>query len=308
MPAGEMDVRRVTLMLAGLLAVSLAQPGAVTPATAAPSVRPAAAAPAVAQGLAPRVTRGSWYLALGDSVTFGYQEPFVVPAPDYPRAASFRGYPEQLGTELHLRVANAACPGETSASLISGRPPSVGCEGAYRRAFPLHVRYRGSQLDYALNFLRRHRGVRLVSLMIGANDLFLCQATTPDGCASPAERAATLARVSRNVNRILSAIRRRARYCGQLVVVNYYTTDYATPSLVAPVVALNHTVDRAARPFGVRVANGFGEFRTASRRFANDPCVAGLLTRNPITGACGIHPSYAGQALLAKAVATATRL
>jgi lysophospholipase L1-like esterase len=92
------------------------------------------------------------------------------------------------------------------------------------------------------------------------------------------------------------------------VVVNYYTIDYTTSSLAAPIAALNRTVDRAARPFWVKVANGFGEFRTASRRFANQPCLAGLLTRDPLTGTCGVHPSYAGQALLAKAVATATRL
>ena len=83
----------------------------------------AIAAPgAVAKGKwsagATRVTAGSTYLALGDSVTFGYMEPGVVPAPDYHSAASFLAYPEQLGAELHLKVANAACPGETSASLI----------------------------------------------------------------------------------------------------------------------------------------------------------------------------------------------
>ncbi len=324
MLAGQMDLRRVSLMVAGLLAVALAWPGAAAPAAAriraaapaaariraaAPATASVRAAPAAASvGAAPRVSRGSWYLALGDSVTFGYQEPFVVPAPDYHRAASFRGYPEQLGTELHLRVANAACPGETSGSLISGRPPSLGCEGAYRRLFVLHVRYRGSQLAYAVSFLRRHRHARLVSLMIGANDLLRCEFTTADHCASPAERAATLAHVSRNVATILSAIRRRARYCGQLVVVNYYTSDYATPSLVAPIAALNRTVDRAARPFRVKIADGFGEFRTASRRFADNACLAGLLTRDPLTATCGIHPSYAGQALLAKAVATATHL
>ena len=107
------------------------------------------------------------------------------------------------------------------------------------------MRYRGSQLAYAVSFLRRHRHARLVSLMIGANDLLRCEFTTADHCASPAERAATLAHVSRNVATILSAIRRRARYCGQLVVVSYYTSDYATPSLVAPIAALNRTVDRA---------------------------------------------------------------
>jgi hypothetical protein len=43
--------------------------------------------------LAPAVTRGSVYLSLGDSVTFGYQEPTVVPAPNYHDASSFLGYP-----------------------------------------------------------------------------------------------------------------------------------------------------------------------------------------------------------------------
>jgi len=37
----------------------------------------------------PPITAGSRYLALGDSVTFGYQEPQVIPAPDYSNAASF---------------------------------------------------------------------------------------------------------------------------------------------------------------------------------------------------------------------------
>src|SRR5689334_1553471 len=60
------------------------------------------------------VTRGSTYLALGDSVTFGFEEPQVVPKPDYSNASSFLGYPELLGAELHINVANAACPGETS--------------------------------------------------------------------------------------------------------------------------------------------------------------------------------------------------
>jgi hypothetical protein len=37
------------------------------------------------------VVPGSQYLALGDSVTFGYMEPTVVPAPNYGDAASFPG-------------------------------------------------------------------------------------------------------------------------------------------------------------------------------------------------------------------------
>jgi lysophospholipase L1-like esterase len=74
-------------------------------------------------------------------------------------------------------------------------------------------------------------------------------------------------------------------------------------------VALNHAVDSAARPFGVEIASGFSEFKLASQRFGVNPCLAGLLTVDPTkpTLSCGVHPSYAGQALLAQALAKAIR-
>src|SRR5947209_479347 len=125
----------------------------------------------------PGLTPGSRYLALGDSVTFGYEESAVVPAPNYHDAASFISYPQLVGQALHLKVVNAACPGETAASLINPNGPSNGCESTpkapnvgYRRSFPLHVSYKGSQLAFAVAYLRAHPDTRLVSLMIGAND------------------------------------------------------------------------------------------------------------------------------------------
>jgi lysophospholipase L1-like esterase len=254
------------------------------------------------------VTAGSAYLALGDSVTFGYQEPTVVPAPDYMDAASFHGYPEQLGAELHVKVTNAACPGETSASLINPAAPNEGCEGAYRKMFPLHVHYTGSQLSFALGFLRRHRNVRLVSLMIGANDAFLCQGSTPDHCTSPSELRGLQAEISHNVGTILSSIRNKAHYRGQIAIVNYYSLNYASPATNAQSILLNTTVDKAAKPFHVEIADGYGEFKLASMRFGNQPCLAGLITELDATaGSCGIHPSFAGQTLLAAAVANAIK-
>src|SRR5436190_7262657 len=110
----------------------------------------------------PKVTPGSTYLALGDSVSFGYQEPQVVPAPNYAKASTFRGFPEHLARALHLRVFNASCPGESSASFLNTSAPSYGCENfpganiGYRKSAPLHVRYSGSQLSYAVSFLRKH--------------------------------------------------------------------------------------------------------------------------------------------------------
>src|SRR5215472_1068235 len=87
------------------------------------------------------------YLALGDSVAFGYVPPNAVPAPNYLDPHSLVGYPELLARQLHEHVANASCPGETSTSMLVAGAPSNGCENepgspiGYRTLFPLHVGY-----------------------------------------------------------------------------------------------------------------------------------------------------------------------
>jgi lysophospholipase L1-like esterase len=285
--------------LVGLLAL---------PAAAGAAVR---VAPARAQPVVP----GARYLALGDSVTFGYQEAQVVPAPNYHDASSFFGYPEQFGAQLRVNAANAACPGETSSSLINRNAISNGCEnilgkpGGYRTLYPLHVKYTGSQLAYGVSYLKAHRNVRLVSLMIGANDYFVCVETTADGCTSAAEVHAVLTKIAANVKTILSAIRNKAHYKGQLAIVNYYSVNYASPATNAQSAQLNQDVDLAAKPFGVEIADGFGALRLAAIHSGaqGNTCTAGLLTQLS-TGKCGIHPSYAGQALLAQALMKGVRL
>jgi lysophospholipase L1-like esterase len=269
-----------------------------------------------ASGITPQtpITPGSTYLALGDSVTFGYEESSVVPAPNYSDASSFLGYPEQLGAALHLNVVNAACPGETSASLIDTSAQSNGCENTpgkgavgYRTQFPLHVNYTGSQLAFAVNYLKTHHDVRLVSLMIGANDFFVCQETTADQCASLPEQAAVAASVATNVHTIVSAIRNQAHYNGQLAIVNYYSLDYSSATDNALSSTLNTTQDNAANPLRVEIADGFGELQAAAVHSGSNTCTAGLLTQLS-TGGCGIHPSYAGQALLAQSLEKVIRL
>src|SRR3712207_6770089 len=65
------------------------------------------------------------YLALGDSVPFGYRG--GEPPEAYQDAADFVGYPELVGEELGLEVLNASCPGETTASFLDAAAPSNGC-------------------------------------------------------------------------------------------------------------------------------------------------------------------------------------
>src|SRR3954451_11018487 len=111
------------------------------------------------------------YLALGDSVAFGLN-----PLLDFQNAASFVGYPESLARRLDLNLNNASCPGETSDGLISHTNPQLdnGCN-PYRANFLLHTRYSGSQLDFAVAYLLAHPRTRLVTIDVGANDLFLLQ-------------------------------------------------------------------------------------------------------------------------------------
>src|SRR5690349_3540661 len=67
------------------------------------------------------------YLALGDSVPFGFHNA-VNPA-IFLNPRNLVGYPELLAHEEHLRLANASCPGETTGSFINPRQDIFKCEG-----------------------------------------------------------------------------------------------------------------------------------------------------------------------------------
>jgi lysophospholipase L1-like esterase len=247
------------------------------------------------------------YLALGDSVAFGYQPPNATPPPNYLDAASFVGYPELAGQSLRYSVVNASCPGETTVSMIAAGGISNGCEnilgvpGGYRTAFPLHVKYSGTQLQFAVHYLTTHPSTSLVSIDIGANDAFVCEETTKDGCMS--EFPALLAQIKTNLEIIYAALRYEAGYKGPIVALTYYSTTYTVPLMVAEVRALNKTIASATKQYGGLIANGFVAFERASKPFGGNPCTAGLLI--PVPGGCNIHPSPEGALLLAAAVAQA---
>lgn len=255
------------------------------------------------------VFSGAKYLALGDSVSFGYREFSTLPTPDYTKPRSFVGFPALVARDLGLKLTNAACPGETTASMINIKKQSNGCwtqpggGKGYRQLFPLHVKYDRSQLYFAIRWLRSHPNTRLVTLMIGANDGFLCQETTPDHCTSPQELGAVLATVSKNVKTILQRLRQGAHYAGQIVVVSYYSLDYADPNQTALSLALDQAIAASAQKYNATMANGFGIFKRAAAQASGNTCAAGLLTiLNGQSTPCGVHPSLAGQALLSSAV------
>jgi lysophospholipase L1-like esterase len=119
--------------------------------------------------------------------------------------------------------------------------------------------------------------------------------------------AAVAATVTKNIQTILSAIRTKAHYGGQIAIVNYYSLNYSSAAVNAQSQLLNTTQDSAAKPFHVIIADGYGELQTASVHSGGNSCTAGLLTQLS-TGGCGIHPSYAGQSLLAQALLKAIHI
>jgi lysophospholipase L1-like esterase len=249
------------------------------------------------------------YLALGDSVAFGYitRAGFEYFDPD-----NFVAYPSYTGAAARFDTTNAACPGEATSGFISSTGADNGCR-AFRANFPLHVAYSSTQLEFATSFLLAHRQTRLVTIGLGANDLFLLQA----GCAqdpNPAQCVAAglpqaLSTISTNMNTILGALRATG-FPGVLMVVNYYSLDYSDPAGTAVTELLNEAITASAAVHGAVVADVFTAFHdAASTAFAGGKtCMAGLLNASPQNQfACDVHPSQSGQQLLARTVQAAYR-
>lgn len=111
----------------------------------------------------------AYYLALGDSIAYGFQ-------PNKPKAAppsAFdSGYVDLFVAGLRklspkIQVVNYGCPGESTRTFAAG-----GCEGR-GDVKALHDSFKGAQLDAALAFLRAHSGeVGPVTLTLFGNDWF----------------------------------------------------------------------------------------------------------------------------------------
>ena len=139
-----------------------------------------------------------------------------------------------------------------------------------------------------------------MTINIGANDVFLCQETTKDHCASQKELQGVLKEIKANLTTIYSQIR-DANYQGPLVALAYYSLTYSDPAQEAGVQALNSAIAQVTEKFGGQVADGFAAFEGPSIAAGGSPCAAGLLIKLP-DGTCNIHPSPAGHLLLAQAI------
>jgi lysophospholipase L1-like esterase len=239
----------------------------------------------------------AYYLALGDSLAYGFQQAkFNSESPNVDPATFNTGYVDDFAARLArlspgIKVINEGCPGETSDSLINGNVTTGPGHCATGRGWPwslLHHPYADShtQLSDATAFLKAHpRQTSPVTIDIGANDLLA---------------GATVAHVAQNLGLILGEIRAAAPTT-EIVVMGLYNPLFT-------VTGADQLVEGVFNPTMAQVASQFHAF------FA-DPFPAinhGPAYPNEAASVCGqiaictvlhdIHPFDNGYAAIANVI------
>lgn len=206
-------------------------------------LRRAAAIPAL---IGPKTT----YVALGDSLAFGYQ----------PNLNWDNGYSSDFFHDLQSHGVknyyNFACLGETTVTMVKGN-----CPYPLFRKYP----YLGSQLTAALSYLHAHPGqVSPITLDIGGNDMMKdVNATT---CTISTSWDTDLATMDANLTQtilpqLVAALTVNGQRTGDLLLMDYYDAFQNTcPNSISYVQELNRHLaqDAAGLALLVDVFTPFG--------------------------------------------------
>jgi len=282
----------------------------------------------VAQAAAFKV--GNTYLALGDSLAYGYhQKQFKEEYPNVNPETFDHGYVNDFYEFLKafnpkLTLINDGCPDETTETMIHGSGiPGFCAGGPYGTPFPyafLHHPYQASsQLEDALKILHANPDVSPITLDIGANDAlqFLaadCGFPKTDSC-SEAQILGEIKKIGENTAAILGQLRAAAPQA-TIVMVGLYNAFPLVPTEGADklTVALDSAFEKAAQAVpGVSFANPMPLFNPSI--FLGLPETFDLYTicaftamcpggnYNPASPEADIHPTNLGYAVMAGVVA-----
>ena len=251
---------------------------------------------------AARGTSGTqtFYLALGDSITYGIQP--TKAKPGAPPSAFHTGYVDVFAARLRkrspqLEVVNYGCPGESTVTFVRG-----GCP-AFRDGIELHDAFQGSQLKAALSFLQAHPGeVSPVTLTLFGNDwlpLLLDTCTGDVACVrkrGPSAIASFGSRVRSIVQRL-----RAASPSAEIIVTGAWNPDPNQLTQLKPIYrSLDASIARAAIPSHARVAKMLPVFNPPRNGQAR------LCALTFICSKGDPHPTDAGYRAMADAVLRAS--
>jgi lysophospholipase L1-like esterase len=244
----------------------------------------------------------AFYLALGDSLTYGLQ-PAKVDA-GLPPSGFNTGFVDVFARRLRrlapqLRVVNYGCPGESTRTFVSGGCPWPALGRALHNGFP------GAQLDAALGFLRAHpNDVNPITLNLGGNDA----QTFADACKGSI--ACARARAPKAIEQIasrLGSILRRLRGAAptaDIIVIGVWNNDITTTRQSDPLYrTFDLALGRVAASMRARFADPFPLFNpqgSLAREKARICSYTFMCSRGDG------HPTDAGYKAIANAVFAAT--
>ena len=293
----------------------------------------------VATSSAAQSRPGSDYLALGDSLAYGYQAAKF--AGEYPNVIpeSFNsGYVDRLGFWLQLRnggisTTNDGCPGESTDSFIRGGrgpltgftfvpnpgfcgdQPAAGAGAIYSKAW-LHHFYAGTQLADALAFLAAHPHTNPITIDLGANDVLIflegCGFGAVPNCITPQSIGALFAHIGANMATIAGALRAAAPDAEIVVLGLYNAYPTLLPGGDQTTRQLNAVLRSAAMSAGARFADPRGVFNpstyTGAPEATDIPTICALTNMcpggvfSPGSPGADIHPTNAGYSELARRI------
>jgi lysophospholipase L1-like esterase len=240
----------------------------------------------------------SYYLALGDSVTFGFQS-----AKWFPGAAPTMfdtGYVDVFAARLRLirpgiTTVNYGCPGESTESFLTG-PCLVKAAGLL-----LHDDYVGAQVEAAMAFLRSHPGdVSPITLTLWGNDVRIFT----ESCAGDIDciqngAPAVIARFAANLATILHQLRAAAPDA-EIIVTGAWSTFIGAFDVADPLImALNDEIARTVTSQRARFADVFPVFNPQGDPVAETAAICALTL---LCTQGDSHPSDAGYHAISDAV------
>jgi lysophospholipase L1-like esterase len=238
----------------------------------------------------------SYYLALGDSITYGVQEARL--AAGLPPAA-FAGYVGPFADRLRvlrpeLTVVNYGCPGESTSTFIAGS-----CLGKLL-GIPLHDHYEGSQLDAATAFLDAHPGqVSPITLHLFGNDLreFIASCSGDFECIR-ARASAAIAQFAARLGTILRQLRASAPDA-EIIVIGAWNSRIDFLAESDPLIqSLNGAIASVASQARAILADVVPSFNPAG----SGPRIIAICSLTLLCSDLDTHPSDAGYQRIAEIV------
>lgn len=213
-------------------------------------------------GACPPDTRPKrYYLALGDSIAYGFQ---TAKANAGLPPTAFIGYAEIVAARLRrlnsrTTLINYSCPGESTTSYAE---PCIWKASGHA----LHDDYPAAQRDAALDFLRRNRGqVSPITVSLNGNDIKAYLASCPPGDLACLQAGAAAATTAYGV-RLLALLRelRAAAPDADIIVVGAYNPNVGAFAFSDPLFrGVNAAQASAAATVKARFADPFPVFNPA---------------------------------------------